>query len=209
MTKSMSFHAIPPSFLIRGGVERGLVEGTIKERKRFSQEPGYPPWVGRAVYFGDNGAGDSFVWDPEHMSKPGAQDCPIYEVRYWESEPHWEADSFLEFVQNILAAVRADRENKPDQSRAPDGKLAFEPLFLRMKERPRRGDIMHWLAFNHNTVRDLTRAIRKGGRADAFPVLADALEEAGCINQDILHSCRCGDPEIDGLWVLNVLLGRK
>lgn len=57
-----------------GGVERGLVEGTLRERVRFSkEEEGYPDWVGKAVYFGDNGAGDSFVWDPESMSEPGAR----------------------------------------------------------------------------------------------------------------------------------------
>lgn len=95
------------------------------------------------------------------------------------------------------------------QSRAPDGKLAFDPLFLRMKEPPKHEDVIRWLAFNHNTVRDLARAIRKQGRTDVFPVLADALEEAGCTNSDVLDSCRRGDPCIDGVWVMSVLLGEE
>ncbi len=44
---------------------------------------------------------------------------------------------------------------------------------------------------------------------DAIPVLADALEEAGCGNEDLLNACRHGDPDIDGFWVLRVLLGDK
>ncbi|WP_162271911.1 hypothetical protein [Gemmata sp. SH-PL17] len=43
---------------------------------------------------------------------------------------------------------------------------------------------------------------------EAFPILADALQEAGCTNADLLDSCRTGDPDIDGAWVLQVLLGK-
>jgi hypothetical protein len=64
-----------------------------------------------------------------------------------------------------------------------------------------------WLAFNNNTARDLALSIRDKGRTDAFPILADALEEAGCANTDLLDSCRIGDPDIDGVWVLRMLLG--
>ncbi len=41
------------------------------------------------------------------------------------------------------------------------------------------------------------------------PILADALEEAGCTNTDLLDSCRTGDPDIDGVWVLRVLFGER
>lgn len=60
-----------------------------------------------------------------------------------------------------------------------------------------------------SAVRNLALAIREKGQTDAFPILADALEEAGCDNQDMLDSCRRGDPDIDGVWVLQVLLGKK
>jgi hypothetical protein len=173
------------------------------------EEEGYPAWVGRAVYFGGNGAGDYFVWDAGKRIESRPKELPIFEVRYWECEPHREALSFLEFIRNTQGDVREDRRTKPREGRAPDGKLAFDPLFLRMKERPKRKDVTRWLAFNHSTVHDIARSIRRSVRVGAFPVLADALEEAGCNNPDMLYSCRCGDPEIDGVWVLNVLLGEK
>ena len=64
-----------------------------------------------------------------------------------------------------------------------------------------------WLASNNNTARDLALSIRDHGQTGAFPILADALQEAGCTNADMLDSCRTGDPDIDGVWVLRVLLG--
>ena len=57
-----------------------------------------------------------------------------------------------------------------------------------MKDQPRPANVKRWLAFNNNTVRNLALAIRDHGRVEAFPVLADALEEAGCTNADVLDS---------------------
>jgi hypothetical protein len=51
-------------------------------------------------------------------------------------------------------------------------------------------------------------AIHNHGRSNAFPILADALQEVGCTNPVLLDSCRTGDPAIDGKWVLQVLLGK-
>jgi hypothetical protein len=40
-------------------------------------------------------------------------------------------------------------------------------------------------------------------------VLADALEEAGCQDQDILGHCRSGGEHVRGCWVVDLLLGKK
>jgi hypothetical protein len=77
------------------------------------------------------------------------------------------------------------------------------------KQAPTKTKLARWLAFNNHAARDLALAIRDGKRTEAFPVLADALEEAGCTNADLLDSCRKGDPDIDGVWVLWVLLGDR
>jgi hypothetical protein len=42
-----------------------------------------------------------------------------------------------------------------------------------------------------------------------MPVLADALEEAGCQDQDILGHCRSGGEHVRGCWVIDLLLGRS
>ena len=41
---------------------------------------------------------------------------------------------------------------------------------------------------------------------DRMPILADALEEAGCTNADVLLHCRSGGPHVRGCWVVDLLL---
>ena len=42
-----------------------------------------------------------------------------------------------------------------------------------------------------------------------LPILADALEEAGCDNADILNHCRQADSHVRGCWLLDLLLGKE
>ncbi|MBN9523413.1 hypothetical protein J0H58_33690 [bacterium] len=44
---------------------------------------------------------------------------------------------------------------------------------------------------------------------DRMPVLADALEDAGCSHEDILSHCRGDGPHVKGCWVVDLLTGRK
>jgi hypothetical protein len=41
-----------------------------------------------------------------------------------------------------------------------------------------------------------------------LPILADALEEAGCDNADVLTHCRGDGPHVRGCWVVDGVLGR-
>jgi hypothetical protein len=45
-------------------------------------------------------------------------------------------------------------------------------------------------------------------RLDRVAVLADALEEAGCTNADILAHCRGPGPHVRGCWVVDLLLSK-
>lgn len=42
-----------------------------------------------------------------------------------------------------------------------------------------------------------------------MPVLADALEEDGCDNADILAHCRSTGPHVRGCWVVDLILGKS
>ena len=44
---------------------------------------------------------------------------------------------------------------------------------------------------------------------DRMPILADALEEAGCDHADILAHCRGDGPHVRGCWVIDLLLGKE
>jgi hypothetical protein len=43
----------------------------------------------------------------------------------------------------------------------------------------------------------------------AMPILADALEEAGCDNAEVLAHCRGGGPHVRGCWVVDLVLGKQ
>jgi hypothetical protein len=42
----------------------------------------------------------------------------------------------------------------------------------------------------------------------ALPILADALEDAGCEVPDVLNHCRSAGLHVRGCWVLDLVLGR-
>ena len=66
-----------------------------------------------------------------------------------------------------------------------------------------------WLAWRENTVARIARAIYEERAFDRMPVLADALEEAGCTRQDLLDHLRGVGPHIRGCWALDLLLAKK
>jgi hypothetical protein len=43
----------------------------------------------------------------------------------------------------------------------------------------------------------------------ALPILADALQDAGCDNEDILDHCRGPGPHVRGCWVVDLVLGKE
>ncbi|MBA4192538.1 MAG: hypothetical protein C0467_31610 [Planctomycetaceae bacterium] len=42
----------------------------------------------------------------------------------------------------------------------------------------------------------------------AMPILADALQDAGCDSAQVLDHCRSGGPHVRGCWVIDLLLGK-
>jgi hypothetical protein len=47
-----------------------------------------------------------------------------------------------------------------------------------------------------------------GNVSGRMPVLADALEDAGCDNDAILGHCQGDGPHVRGCWVVDLLLGK-
>jgi hypothetical protein len=65
-----------------------------------------------------------------------------------------------------------------------------------------------WLAWNGGTIPKIAEAIYDEKAFDRFPVLADALEEAGCDNAEFLAHLREPGPHVRGCWVVDLLLGK-
>jgi hypothetical protein len=72
-----------------------------------------------------------------------------------------------------------------------------------------------WLAWNGGTVRRLARSAYEDRDLPAgtlnpscLAVLADALEEAGCDDRDLLRHLRSRGPHVRGCWAVDLLLGK-
>lgn len=64
-------------------------------------------------------------------------------------------------------------------------------------------------AWQTGTIISLAQGIYDDRAYDRLPILADALEEAGCTNAEILAHCRSEGPHFRGCWVVDVVLGKK
>jgi hypothetical protein len=65
-----------------------------------------------------------------------------------------------------------------------------------------------WLRWNEGTISRWALSVYNGRAFDELPVLADAFEEAGCIDARILGHLRGPGPHVRGCWVLDLALGR-
>lgn len=65
------------------------------------------------------------------------------------------------------------------------------------------------LAWNDGTVRRIAQAIYEERSFDRLPILADALEEAGCSNPDFLTHCRQPSGHVRGCWAVDLLLEKS
>jgi len=63
-----------------------------------------------------------------------------------------------------------------------------------------------WLT---SSVTSLAHAIYDERAFEHMPILADALEDAGCTDATILEHCRSGGEHVRGCWVVDLLLGRE
>ena len=62
-----------------------------------------------------------------------------------------------------------------------------------------------WLVWNEGVVSNLSRSIYDERAYDRLPILADALEDAGCTVVEVLTHLRGKGPHARGCWALDLL----
>ena len=165
----------------------------------------------------DEGLG-TFLFQPPEITDAKHRECRIFVLNAVRSlRPV--ADSFWEWLEwverNYSFPPPEDEDERPDRPKPvmkpdpPGAVLQYERAWLRDKKSPPSRDVKLWLDANHRMARTLALSIRDRGCTEALPVLADALEEAGCTSADLLDSCRTGDPDIDRAWAIQMLLGNE
>jgi hypothetical protein len=173
----------------------------------------------RLVVFGFDEGEQTFVFHPGEISDVGLRECCIYSIES-DGGVRRGSDSFWKWLEWVALTYlfEDESEKRKENHLASVYPVVQNPAFhnpelmpyqrysLRPKEDPSSTDVHRWLAWQDGLVHHIARSIRDERRLDTFPVLADALEEAGCSHADLLAACRSGDPEVDGVWVLHVLL---
>jgi hypothetical protein len=99
----------------------------------------------------------------------------------------------------VLRAQRAACQSLCRVLRDPYGPLPFRPVTIP------RGQ----LAWNDGTPPRLAQAIYQERAFDRLPILADALEEAGCTEAAILDHLRSGGEHYRGCWVVDAVLKKE
>ena len=64
-------------------------------------------------------------------------------------------------------------------------------------------------AWRTAAVTQLAGAIYEERAFDRLPILAAALEDAGCTSPDILNHCRQPGPHVRGCWLVDLVLGKE
>jgi hypothetical protein len=137
----------------------------------------------RGVFYAAITAADYIAWGRWN----GSADDAVYAIRYAAEAEGWTAPAPRKGQSSLLREVFGN----------PFRPVALDP------------------AWRTPTVVSLATAayedrILPSGTLDRqrLAILADALEDAGCTNADILDHCRGPGPHVRGCWVIDLLLGK-
>jgi hypothetical protein len=115
---------------------------------------------------------------------------------YWAMEA-----AFALSVEKSTAVVRWSAAKRAERAaQAVILRDIFEP-FRRVKV-PRA-----WLVWNDGTIPHLAWSIYAERAFENLPILADALEDAGCTDEALLAHCRGGGQHVRGCWAVDLLRG--
>jgi hypothetical protein len=112
--------------------------------------------------------------------------------------------------QPILAEERAREAGLPGLPQPEDDPIPWQCRLLHdLFGNPFRPVWLtpSWLAYEGQLVVGFARGIYEDRAFERLPILADALEEAGCAERRILDHCRQPGQHFPGCWVVDLCLG--
>jgi hypothetical protein len=158
------------------------------------------------------------------------QACREGAVRFHETWSRWAGQNPTEelrwWLLHELALAAADTASTPvpvvgvsqrviaalDQTRTGDHSISEANRTVREIVRDVTGNPFRplnadasWLT---SDVVALARAIYEERAFDRMPILADALQDAGCEDEQVLNHCRSGGVHVRGCWVVDLVLGK-
>ncbi|HEV3386496.1 MAG TPA: hypothetical protein VG097_16855 [Gemmata sp.] len=112
--------------------------------------------------------------------------------RFWKRGPKMSAE---EFESARCSGIAAERKTHCDLLRCIFGN-PFRPITLNPS----------WLT---STVLALAQQMYESRDFSPMPILADALQDAACDNDEILNHCRHPGVHVRGCWCVDLLLDKK
>jgi len=118
-------------------------------------------------------------------------------------------NAFREAARQAVVAAQAAL----DPTLAIDHVLAAESARLAVVVRDIFGNPFRPIAFSPSWRTSdavaLARTMYETREFSAMPILADALQDAGCDSDDVLNHCRGEGPHVRGCWVVDMVLGKE
>jgi hypothetical protein len=118
---------------------------------------------------------------------------------------YWGQAVALGAAREAARALNEDYPRSPERSPQCDllrdiaGNPFQEPVIV-------EATVIDW---HDRIVPRLAESIYRAGSFDSLPILADALEEAGCMDGEILTHCRLPSEHVCGCWVVDLILGKE
>jgi hypothetical protein len=110
-------------------------------------------------------------------------------------------------TNTYLEAARAT--NSSDTNACSTDELRQQAAFLRDTCGNPFRPVAFSLEWRTDTALSLASQMYESRDFGAMPILADALQDAGCDNADILDHCRGPGPHVRGCWVVDLVLGKE
>jgi hypothetical protein len=132
-------------------------------------------------------------WADTGIDPPQLQECD-WHLWFTEDTP----DAFASTIVNSVFGVDPNREG------AVQAVWSLRELF----GNPFRPATLT-PASRTNTVVSIASQMYEARDFSAMSILADALQDAGCDNADILDHCRGPGPHVRGCWVVDLVLGKE
>jgi hypothetical protein len=123
------------------------------------------------------------------------------------SPPTTNADVALMSLCNAAAEVAGS--DKPVRDRAYRAELAAQATLVRCVAGNPFRPVAFASEWRTDTAVSLAKQMYEAREFGAMPILADALQDAGCDNEDVLNHCREPEQHVRGCWVVDGVLGKE
>jgi hypothetical protein len=112
----------------------------------------------------------------------------------------------VDMIDIVLGAPKPPPDSIPPELRAAS--VAEAELVRDVFGNPFR-PVIFSPSWRTDTALTLARQMYEARDFSAMPILADALQDAGCDSEDILNHCRGPGPHVRGCWVVDLVLDKQ